>query len=351
MRRKCFTLVELLVTKMRRKCFTLVELLVVIGIIAVLMGILLPALNTVRRTAQRVVCSSNQGGIGKAIQAYANEHNSEYPRAGDATRKWSVNGYIEDWQNQDGYQYGKTSAGATITSCLYLLVKWEDVTPGQFVCRGDSGTKELKLSDAPDLDRNIIDDVTDVWDFGSKKVAKTMPAIDSQGWPGQYNSYAYHSPFLNDKATLPGASVGQSFPISAFSTPESPVTADRNPYLDKNAAPYLEGKMAGEKAPTCETVDGIPTFKDPFKTINSAAHNRDGQNVLFNDMHVRFEPQPNVGIGKDNIWKAWTSLTPLIGCDREKGPDNYTTILSHDGKAAPFSTEDAFLVSEHNKGH
>ena len=77
---------------MRRKCFTLVELLVVIGIIAVLMGILLPALSAVKRTAQRVVCGSNLAGIGKAMLLYANEYGGDYPRAGGPGSTWGTTG-------------------------------------------------------------------------------------------------------------------------------------------------------------------------------------------------------------------------------------------------------------------
>src|SRR4030042_3149671 len=131
---------------MRRKGFTLVELLVVIGIIAVLMGILLPALSAVKRTAQRVVCGSNLAGIGKALLLYANEYGGEYPRAGGAGSKWTTKGQIDLWTDQKGFQYGK--GDVSITSSLYLLVKWEDVTPGQFVCKGDAGVREFKLSDA-----------------------------------------------------------------------------------------------------------------------------------------------------------------------------------------------------------
>jgi prepilin-type N-terminal cleavage/methylation domain-containing protein/prepilin-type processing-associated H-X9-DG protein len=63
----------------RRRAFTLVELLVVIGIIAVLVGILLPALNRARESARSVQCMSNLRAIGQAANLYAVANNGSLP--------------------------------------------------------------------------------------------------------------------------------------------------------------------------------------------------------------------------------------------------------------------------------
>ena len=77
---------------MKRNAFTLVELLVVIGVIALLIGLLLPALSRARQQGRSTVCMSNLRQMATAAFAYANNHRGRLP-----VSVWYTPGRAQAW--------------------------------------------------------------------------------------------------------------------------------------------------------------------------------------------------------------------------------------------------------------
>ena len=283
----------------KKKGFTLVELLVVIAIIALLMGILMPALARVRQIAFRMVCGSNLSGIGKAMLIYAGDYEDELPRAGGRGSVWAGAGSVV-WNattRQLAYTLNTDGSGgkASISSCFYLLVKYADVTPKSFICKSDSGTSEFKLSN--ELNPGSLEFI-DCWDFGLE--------------PLKHCSYTYHLPF-------------GLYALTTSSEPGMAVAADRNPWQDSPAA-------------TAKTISGFnPTSTniDQQKFGNSISHQEDGQNVLFMDSHVYFEKRAFCAINDDNIYTWWNGTdirlggVPVVGSTTPQ--DRKDSFCVHDG--------------------
>ncbi|HNS23128.1 MAG TPA: type II secretion system protein [Sedimentisphaerales bacterium] len=291
---------------MKRKGFTLVELLVVIAIIALLMGILMPALARVRQLAFRMTCGTNLSGIGKAMLIYANDYEDELPKAGGRSSTW---GQVANYQGGTrqvafGLSADGSSGKATISSCFYLLVKYAEVTPKSFICKGDSGTSEFKLADLGLTGVELID----LWDFGTQGAAGT--AYKSC-------SYSYHLPFNNPYA------------LTVSSEPGFAVASERNPFFkspagDATAWNLFKPDMTGYGGTT-----------EQAKLGNALSHQQEGQNVMFLDTHVEFEKRSYCSVEDDNIY------TPSDN-DQEGDPVGILPTFT----SVPRCRKDSFLVHD-----
>jgi len=124
----------------RRAAFTLIELLVVIAVILLLAGLLIPAVNRVRRSANRATCRNNLSQIGRALNNYALNFQRYLPPCDDDAEGAVGTGYAFDaWNSNPGWvglghlvgHGGLTEEAGKIFYCPSLDTRrWHEGMPG-----------------------------------------------------------------------------------------------------------------------------------------------------------------------------------------------------------------------------
>lgn len=274
--------------KNKKNGFTLVELLVVISIIALLIGILLPALQGVRNSARQLKDGTQVRGIHSGLVSFANQNNELYPSA-DILDKFDN---TED--NSGGVNAGRSKdrTGSNWSILLFqgimdyeVLVSPSEVNPDirlpQFgETPGDSELNLRRPTRAVNPDRAVYDP-----QFRGSPVDPN-PNNTPEGTRSGFNSYAH--------AAVWGGSTTSANACTRFTHTWSTITPLSSIAVVGNRGPTYEisGNNGAQPQEDWElTDDEIGTGSFTLR-IHGPSDSWEG-NIGYNDGSVSFEKTPN----------------------------------------------------------
>jgi prepilin-type N-terminal cleavage/methylation domain-containing protein/prepilin-type processing-associated H-X9-DG protein len=260
---------------LKKKAFTLVELLVVISIIAMLLAVLMPALNKAREGGRKVVCANHEKSIGLANQIYANCWNGSYlpmldtsvPKPSGAKGSftyycWIANKSFRNYMNLDDRKTSKYQKTATTSYDTGTIM------PEEFYCPSDEVAKKQKVS--------------------SKGVLVSF-GYNATEWQRDLETFNWTNPTAKSNLKFAG------YKVNDIKSPGSKLAFVDSVdwYVFWNGADYASywdkyGQMNPDDYQSKASVSGIVTYR-----------HSEGTNILFYDAHVRYIAKNSVFVKRD----------------------------------------------------
>lgn len=281
-----------------RSAFTLIELLVVIAIIAVLIGLLVPAVQKVREAANRMSCSNNLKQLGTALHNYESSYGF-FPRgqgAGAWTANWRV--HILPFLEQESIFKQINLNDATDVGSPALI----NVTFKMYAC-----PSSVLPTNAPDKSWFSVQPATHVPSYIGLMGAYPDPAGRTTGaWvTSNYGGWLAMTGMLlpNENIRIADCLDGTS---NTFVIGEQSARVGNNDYRNKYIAPFggatfsqklSDPALSGDRwgngvttvayAPNSSTAGAGANITYGFNTILNSSHSG-GINMLTTDASVRF---------------------------------------------------------------
>ncbi|HBS29478.1 MAG TPA: hypothetical protein DEB06_08530 [Phycisphaerales bacterium] len=279
--------------------FTLIELLVVIAIIALLIGILLPALSRARKNAQQIKCGTQVRGVMQAMLNWAQDNKNKFPLPQELDR---ANQTLSDIKTKNR------------TGNIYSLLVWNQlVTPELLISPAEVNSAIAALNDYEYTTPQAADTPRFAqWDPRFKGSPKDKPdGVNASNWISSEIGHTSYAHAVVGGARL--ANWGNTLNASV------PMIANRGPVYDGDRTPQNNeawtlkgagsGSGGGDPGAGSDTATGIGS---QTLLIHGSDNTWEG-NVSFGDGHVEFttEPDPETATFVDRTQSGSGATEPI----------------------------------------
>lgn len=288
---------------MRRPAFTLIELLVVIAIIAILVGLLLPAVQKVRESAARLRCQNNLKQVALGLHGYSDAIGS-LPRAGEHNNSLSWHVFVLPYLEQNGLfqQFNLNTAANLSAANLALALNRIPI----YLCPS-SRVDKMKLS-APHnpnaveiLATGEVTFTTHYYGvFGPKGLNPATNAdyqIESAGDLGNHGGFSQQGLFMRDPPGPEKNEKGHSLANCQDGTSNTLLLGELSWDNNLTGTRYRSWIRGCDNAPVCSTARNIfsginsPSIANFNDIAMGSMHQPAGSNFAFGDGSIRFIQQ------------------------------------------------------------